>query len=317
MKKPNHKKRTIALVILLAILCIGGTELAACSYFAPDVYQQITAPVRHAAYATANACVEAYHGAVTLCGNAYRGACAALDSAAQEISQLWAQLTAPKEDPEQSPEQDSQEVSEPSTSPRPTVGDPKITELRLEGDQEILTGGIVNVVYFNQGDEDWAEQLYGTDDIGTYGCGPAALAMVVASLTDQEADPVSMAQWAVEHGYWASKGGSYHAIVEGAASDFGLQLESVTQRTPEALMDALLQGKVLVALMGPGHFTRTGHFILLRGITLTGDILVADPNSRERSLTVWDPQLLLDELSASTDHGAPLWALSPAEDQDP
>ena len=27
----------------------------------------------------------------------------------------------------------------------------------------------------------------------------------------------------------------------------------------------------------------------------------------------WEPQLILDELSASTANGAPLWVLSPAE----
>jgi hypothetical protein len=62
--------------------------------------------------------------------------------------------------------------------------------------------------------------------------------------------------------------------------------------------------------MGPGHFTQRGHFILLRGTTLSGEVLVADPNSRERSLTAWDPQLILDELSSHTSDGAPLWALS-------
>lgn len=317
MKKPNHNKRTIALVLLLAVLCIGGTELAACRYFAPDVYQQITEPVRRTARAAADACAEAYHGAAAACTQAYRGACAALNSAAQEAAQFWVQLTTPREEPDAGPDPDGQQISEPSTTPPPLVEDPKITELRMEDGKEILTGGIVNLVYFNQGDEQWTGQPYGTDDIGTYGCGPAALAMAVASLTDQDADPASMARWAVDHGYWASRGGSYHAIVEGAASDYGLQLETVSLRTPDAIIDALLEGKLLVALMGPGHFTQTGHFILLRGTTLTGDILVADPNSRERSLTAWDPQLLLDELSASTDHGAPLWALSTGELQQP
>jgi hypothetical protein len=65
--------------------------------------------------------------------------------------------------------------------------------------------------------------------------------------------------------------------------------------------------------MGPGHFTQGGHFILLRGITLDGKVLVADPSSRERSLTAWDPQVILDELSSSTSAGAPLWTLSKAE----
>ena len=66
----------------------------------------------------------------------------------------------------------------------------------------------------------------------------------------------------------------------------------------EQEQEELLSGKVLVALMGPGHFTNRGHFILLRGITLDGSILVADPASPERSLTTWDLELILGELGS-------------------
>ena len=65
-----------------------------------------------------------------------------------------------------------------------------------------------------------------------------------------------------------------------------------------------------MALVSKGHFTRGGHFILLRGTTLSGEILVADPASRDRSLIPWDLSLILDELSPSRHDGAPLWALS-------
>lgn len=46
------------------------------------------------------------------------------------------------------------------------------------------------------------------------------------------------------------------------------------------LRQDLSSGHIFVALMGSGHFTSSGHFILLRGVTLDGKILVADPNSR-------------------------------------
>ena len=41
---------------------------------------------------------------------------------------------------------------------------------------------------------------------------------------------------------------------------------------------ALSQGKLVVASMGPGTFTRGGHFIVLTGITDDGKIKVNDPN---------------------------------------
>ncbi len=137
------------------------------------------------------------------------------------------------------------------------------------------------------------------------------MAMAVSSMGDWDRDPVQMAQWAVEHGYWAKGGGSYLSIVEGTAAAYGLTASSLEEHTPQAVREALLSGNLLVALMGPGHFTQGGHFILLRGVTLSGTILVADPNSEERSLMEWEPQLILDELSASTANGAPLWVLSP------
>ena len=76
------------------------------------------------------------------------------------------------------------------------------------------------------------------------------------------------------------------------------------------LVQQLASGHLFVALMTRGHFTERGHFIILRGVTLEGRVLVADPNSRERSLAAWEPQLILDELSSSRSSGAPLWRIS-------
>jgi len=122
-------------------------------------------------------------------------------------------------------------------------------------------------------------------------------------------DPVLMAAEAVRGGHWASRSGSYLSIITGLAKDHGIDAYALEEKTPDAMLDTLLSGKLLIALMGPGHFTTGGHFILIRGVTLTGTVLVADPNSTERSLQEWDPQLILDELSSSTSHGAPLWVL--------
>ena len=61
--------------------------------------------------------------------------------------------------------------------------------------------GATQVVYYNQLDKRYASKPYGTDDIGTYGCGPTCMAMVVSSLTNETVDPVEMARWAYENGY--------------------------------------------------------------------------------------------------------------------
>ncbi len=85
---------------------------------------------------------------------------------------------------------------------------------------------------------------------------------------------------------------------------------SAEETTADDLFQHLLGDSLIIALVGPGHFTRGGHYIVLRGVTLSGDVLVADPASRDRSLVTWDPQLILDELSTARAAGAPLWVFS-------
>lgn len=297
-KQPKHRKRAAALLVLLAVVCIGGVELAACRHFDPALYQQITAPVRAGAAAVAGFCQQT----------------------AGQFSRFWEDLAAQAaarraaREAEQVAGLESQLASDPSIISEIPISDPSITDLREGEGYAYLTGGLFNVDYFNQGDEAWADEPYGSDPISGYGCGPTAMAIVISTLTEEETDPAVMAQWAADHGYWARKSGSYLSIVEGAARAHGLQAESFSERTPEALRESLLAGNLLVALMGPGHFTQRGHFIVLRGVTLSGEILIADPNSTDRSLTAWDAQLLFDELSASTSNGAPLWVISRGED---
>lgn len=313
-KSTGRLIRNIVLAALLALLCVGGVELAACHHFAPETYEQVVAPVRYAAGVAADAGRAALDAAGRFCTAVADKTVAALNWTGRQISALGRQAAAAWEDFTSGPQEIVLELDEASPqpqSPAPSFTDPPHTQVLEADGHRILTGGSVDVVYFCQSDEEWAQQLYGTDPIGPYGCGPTAMAMAVASMTDVETDPAQMAAWAVEHGYWARRSGSYHSIVMGTARGFGLRAEPITQRTPEELSQVLSAGGIAVALMGRGHFTDGGHFILLRGVTLSGDILVADPNSLEHSLELWEPQLILDELSSARDNGAPLWAIYP------
>ena len=173
----------------------------------------------------------------------------------------------------------------------------------------IFTDGGVEVTYYNQLDERWADEPYGTDNIGGYGCGPTSMSIVVSSLTEQTVDPPAMAEWAYQHGYWCSGNGSYHSLIPGAAEGFGLSCESIATDDPQAVVDALASGKLIVALMSKGHFTSSGHFLVLRGVTAEGKILVADPASKKRSEQEWDLSIILDEARRGASAGGPLWAI--------
>lgn len=280
----RRKFRRAVGVALLALLCIGGMELLVCRFAAPELFARITAPVTALAQRAA-------------------------DSGAQLTGRLSGRLAKAlaREDREDVVDQ---RVSEPAQQDLPPAEDPAVTEFSVRKGQEVLTGGVVDVVYYNQGEAPWADAAYGPDEIRGYGCGPTSMAMLISSLKDETLDPAQAAQEADEAGYCAPGSGSYLSIVEGMARQYGLEAASCPDLSADELTAQLASGNVFVALMGKGHFTDGGHFILLRGVTLEGTVLVADPNSRPRSLVGWDPQLILDELSASRSNGAPLWRFS-------
>ena len=91
-----------------------------------------------------------------------------------------------------------------------------------------FTDGATEVVYFNQMDERWANQPYGTDNIGGYGCGPTSMSIVVSSLTSDIVNPIEMAEWSYKNGGWCSKRGSYHSLILNAAKAWGLSVEGCT-----------------------------------------------------------------------------------------
>ena len=63
-----------------------------------------------------------------------------------------------------------------------------------------------------------------------------------------------------------------------------------------------------MAIMAEGHFTKGGHFIVLRGMQ-DGKILVADPASYQRSGQSWDLSIILDEASRRAGAGGPFWII--------
>ena len=171
-----------------------------------------------------------------------------------------------------------------------------------------FSDGVTPVVYYNQLDERYASQPYGTDNIGGYGCGPTAMAIVVSSLTDDMVDPIKMAHWSYENGYWCKSSGSYHALIPAAAEEWGLPVSGCTTSEPQRILDALAEGKLVVAIMSEGHFTSSGHFIVLRGVK-DGQIMVADPASYKRSEQLWDLSIILNEASRRAGAGGPFWII--------
>lgn len=167
------------------------------------------------------------------------------------------------------------------------------------------------MLYYNQGDIRWKNYLYGgVDPISRYGCGPVCVAMIINSFGSAGVTPVEMADWSAANGGYARHGGSYHNLIPDSLSAFGLQVDSVTERTAENAASLLESGHILVALMGRGSLTQNGHFIVITQLCNNGNVYIADPANYENCTKEWNLQQLMDELKRVYDHGGPLWAVS-------
>lgn len=168
------------------------------------------------------------------------------------------------------------------------------------------------MLYYHQGDSRWGDFLYGENDcMSKYGCGPTAVSMVINSFSQTPVTPVDIAEWSYENGYYALHGGSYHGLIPDSLSAFGLQVESVTDYSQENVAELLSSGHILIALMGHGSLTASGHFVLFTKLLDNGNICIADPVNYENCTQEWDLDQLLSELKKSYDNGGPLWAVQP------
>lgn len=152
-------------------------------------------------------------------------------------------------------------------------------------------------VSYLQTDPRWGKLDYSasgeTTTIGASGCGPTAMAMVLATWCDQSVTPKSECAWALAHGFKAPHQGTYYGYFEAAGTRFGLTVQRLNHTTlyqnsqspyhaqARAALDA---GDLVIACMGPGHWTRSGHYVLVYGVQ--GDtVYINDPASTKTSRT--------------------------------
>ena len=184
-------------------------------------------------------------------------------------------------------------------------GNPQYAQTILNDYRAILYGGDdgiilpptdqgISVVYFNQGDPAYQNGRFG-NNVAISGCGPVSMAICVSSLTGTLVNPLDMCDWCYEHGVWIPGEGGLHSLPPTVCAEFNLSCELTDGSNPQLLINALSSGKLVVTLVGPGHFTTSAHFLVLRGVTKTGKILVADCGNSANNNIEWDMNVILDE----------------------
>lgn len=114
------------------------------------------------------------------------------------------------------------------------------------------------------------------------GCGATCVSMVIGYFyPGEEPEPDEIMRLAGDRGFYRGDGLGRDAL------RLLLAEYNITGRwrklDARAIENTLRKGKIIVVYVGPGYFTGSGHYIVLRGIAENGELLVADPNSREKT----------------------------------
>lgn len=126
---------------------------------------------------------------------------------------------------------------------------------------------------------DYPNQLYGGGSIANNGCSVTCLAMVASYLTGYEYLPDELARY-----FGGAAENNIERLEIGADT---LQLPWEKMENFDTTMEALRQGKIIIALMeSDSLFTDTQHFIVLTGFNEDGLIMVKDPY--EPNYEKWD-----------------------------
>lgn len=180
----------------------------------------------------------------------------------------------------------------------------------------LSTQGEHELVYYNQTAEPWRNMEYGPNNtIAKYGCGPTSMAMVLSTFLQEDITPETASRWAYNNNYFAHNSGSYHSLIPEMAEAYGLEWKSLRLPTKNDLINELNDGNLIVVLLGYGTFASAGHFVVLRDVSESGEIYMADSQSDYNSLQAWDPDLFLNEAKYYANSGGPFWSIIQPEGQ--
>lgn len=149
-------------------------------------------------------------------------------------------------------------------------------------------------VKYLQTDARWKSKPYKTTGenttIGGSGCGPTCAAMLIETLTGKTTTPVDTCNWSMEHGYKALGQGTYYSYFKPQFAAYGIACEQLnnsnlygksSSSVHDKAFQMLKQGYYIIACMGKGLWTSSGHFVVVWWED--GKVRINDPASTKDS----------------------------------
>ena len=158
----------------------------------------------------------------------------------------------------------------------------------LSTDQFVLKEyqDMTDVPMLYQTDDKWENEPYAGSTIKVAGCGPTCLSMIHIYMNgDLSYNPAYMARFSEENNYAVPGYGTKWTLFSEGAKKLGLNSKNISP-DEKLVMRNLKAGNPIVCVMGPGHFTKTGHFIVFGGV-VDGKIVVNDPNAGPDDKRLW------------------------------
>lgn len=132
----------------------------------------------------------------------------------------------------------------------------------------------------------------------TSGCGATSMCMAIHYLTGNTTPtPYTLFKWSYDNGYYHGNGLG-HEAVSAMGKLYGVTGKWIGKDGAK-IIAALKSGHPVIAHMGPGVFTKQGHYILLKGVTDDGKILVNDPGSKSRTGKAYPLSTILSQAKTS------------------
>lgn len=161
---------------------------------------------------------------------------------------------------------------------------------------------MVKPVDYKQNDSRWGALPYAVDGerstIKSAGCGPTALANVLAAIISPFIDPVTLAAWARYHNYKVKNSGTSYRFFVPCAKAYGVTVRRMNTSNIYGkpnhdlhlqILAELMNGNWVIACMGKGNWTSSGHYITVYGYK-DGMVYINDPASTKakRACNTWE-----------------------------
>lgn len=154
---------------------------------------------------------------------------------------------------------------------------------------------MIKPVDYKQTDTRWKSNKYAVDGesstIGSAGCGPTALADCLAAIVSPYIDPLTLAAWSRDHNYKVKNSGTSYNFFVPCAAEYGVTVHRLntsnvygkpTNAVHAQAMAALQDGNWIIACMGKGLWTSSGHYVVAYGHQ-NGNVYINDPASSKES----------------------------------